>query len=44
MTTQTQFDLVEEQTVEVTQEADAIQLSLSDLDMVGGGAVGFVFA
>jgi hypothetical protein len=44
MTTQTEFDLVEEQTVEIAQESDAIQLSLSDLDMVGGGTVGFVFA
>lgn len=44
MTTQTEFGLVDEQAVEVPQESDAIQLSLSDLDMVGGGTVGFVFA
>lgn len=46
MTTQTdvKVNLVDEQAVEVAQECDSIQLSLSDLDMVGGGAVGFVFA
>jgi hypothetical protein len=44
MTTQTEVNLVDEQAVEVAPESDAIQLSLSDLDMVGGGAVGFVFA
>ena len=44
MTTQTEVNLVDEQAVEVAQESNAIQLSLSDLDMVGGGAVGFVFA
>ena len=46
MTTQTEakVNLVDEQAVEVAQESDAIQLSRSDLDMVGGGAVGFVFA
>ena len=44
MNTQAEVNLVDEQTVDVAQESNAVQLSLSDLDMVGGGAVGFVFA
>jgi hypothetical protein len=43
MTTKTEFDVLDDQTAECTREADAIELSLSDLDMVAGGAVGLIF-
>ena len=43
MTTTTELDVLDAQTAECTHEADAIELSLSDLDVVGGGAVGLIF-
>ena len=44
MTTNNELALVEEQVTESTQKSDSIELSLGDLDMVGGGAVAIVFA
>ena len=41
MDTKTEFDVVDE-AVDL-REAETIELSLGDLDMVGGGAVGLVF-
>jgi len=37
MNTNTEFDSIEEQVVENLEKSDAIELSLTDLDMVGGG-------
>lgn len=39
MNTKSEFDLVEVQSVEAVEEAAPIKMSLSDLDMVAGGAV-----
>ena len=44
MTENNELVLVAEQIVESTQQSDSIELSLGDLDMVGGGAVAIVFA
>ena len=44
MTTNNELALVAEQVTESTQKPDSIELSLGDLDMVGGGAVAIVFA
>ena len=38
MNTQTEFEVVEEQVVETAEQVEAIELSLSDLDIVAGGA------
>lgn len=43
MTTKAEFDVLDDQTEECTHEADAIELSLSELDIVAGGAVGLIF-
>jgi len=43
MTTNNELALVEEPVTESTQKSDSIELSLGDLDMVGGGAVAIVF-
>jgi hypothetical protein len=37
MNAKAEFSVIEEQVVEVTQEPHQIELSLSDLDLVGGG-------
>jgi hypothetical protein len=39
MTTNTEFVAAEDLVVETTEQADQIELSLSELDMVGGGSV-----
>lgn len=44
MNTGTEFDLIEEQSVEPTQQPDLINLSVSELDLVGGGDVIAIFA
>ena len=43
MTTNNELALVDEQVTESTQQSDSIELSLSDLDMVGGGTAALVF-
>jgi hypothetical protein len=43
ITTNAGFDWTEEQTAEAIQKSDEIELSLSELDMVGGGGITHVF-
>ena len=43
MTTNTEFVAAEELVVETTEQAEQIELSLSELDMVGGGSVSVIF-
>jgi hypothetical protein len=43
MTTNTQYVAAEELVVETTEQAEQIELSLSELDMVGGGSVSVIF-
>lgn len=43
MNTKTDFDLLDDQAADSTHDADTIELSLNDLDMVGGGTVGLIF-
>lgn len=44
MNTKTEFDVAEDSDVESSQKSDQIELSLSDLDMVGGGTPGIIWA
>jgi hypothetical protein len=39
MTTNTEFVAAEELVVETSEQSEQIELSLSELDMVGGGSV-----
>ena len=39
MDTKTEFEIIEAQSVEVVTETAPINMSLTDLDMVAGGAV-----
>lgn len=41
--TRTETDTIEEQTIDTKEKVEAVELSLSDLDLVGGGSLGFVF-
>jgi len=41
--TRTETDTIDEQTADTEDKVDAVELSLSDLDLVGGGSLGFVF-
>jgi hypothetical protein len=43
ITTNAEFELTEERTAELDQKSGEIELSLIDLDMVGGGGVTHVF-
>jgi len=43
MTTNTEFVAAEDLDVETTEQADQIELSLSELDMVGGGSTSAIF-
>jgi hypothetical protein len=43
MTTNTEYVAAEELVVETTEQAEQIELSLSELDMVGGGSVSVIF-
>lgn len=43
MTTNTEYVATEELVVETTEQAEQIELSLSELDMVGGGSVSVIF-
>jgi hypothetical protein len=43
MTTNTEYVAAEELVIETTEQAEQIELSLSELDMVGGGSVSVIF-
>jgi hypothetical protein len=43
MTTNTEFVAAEELVVETAEQSDTIELSLSELDMVGGGSFNVVY-
>lgn len=43
MNTTTEVEVIEEQNIEATQDAASVRLSLSELDMVGGGSPISVF-
>jgi hypothetical protein len=43
MTTNTEYVAAEELVVETTEQVEQIELSLSELDMVGGGSISVIF-
>lgn len=43
MNTKTELEVAEESDLEALQKSDAVELSLSDLDMVGGGTPGMIW-
>ena len=43
MNAKTEFVAAEDLVVETTEQAEQIELSLSELDMVGGGSVSVIF-